>query len=72
MGAMHAIYVIYLCITVLSQNDTYCHFSAVGQCIVKLDAQGEVDFFCAEGAGLFDVELVSSLLDGDLQVVVLC
>lgn len=50
---------------------TYLHFGAVGQGVFKRDAQGEVVVLGTEGAGLVDVELVSVLLDGDLQVVVL-
>lgn len=50
---------------------TYRHFSAVGQDVFKRDAQGEVIVLGAEVAGFIDVKLVSVLLNGDLQVVVL-
>lgn len=45
-------------------------FGAVGQRVVKLDAQSEVDVFGAESAGFFEVEVVTVLLDGDFEVVV--
>lgn len=51
-------------------NWTHRDFGSVGQAVVKLDAQREVDLFGAEGARLLDVEFVAVLLDGDLQVVV--
>lgn len=55
----------------LRGGDTHRDFSAIRQAVVEWDAQGEVDVFGAESAGLLDVELVAVLLDGDLQVVVL-
>ena len=55
----------------LCNTDTHRYFGAVGQGVFKLHAEGEFDVFSAEGAGLLDVELVASLLDGHLQVVVL-
>lgn len=59
--------------TVWSPNgpsSTHRDLGAVGQSVVELDAQREVDLFGAEGARLLDVELVAGLLDDDLQVIV--
>lgn len=44
---------------------SYRYFGAVSQSVVKLDAQRELDVFGAESAGLFEVEVVSVLFNGD-------
>lgn len=45
---------------------THRDFCPISQRIVKLNAEGEVNVFGTEGAGLFNGELVPGLSDGDL------
>lgn len=40
-------------------------FCAIGQGVIKRNAQSEFDVFGAERAGFLDVEVISILLDGD-------
>lgn len=48
---------------------TYRQLCSVSQGILKGDTQSKVQFQSSERTALLDVKLVSSLLDGDLQVV---
>lgn len=57
------------CVQPAPRLDTHWDFGAIGQAVVKSNAQGEVDVLGAEGADLLDVKLLPGLLDGDLQVV---
>lgn len=50
---------------------THYEVGSISHRVVKLNAQGEVDLFGAERAGLFDVKLVPILLKSELQVVML-